>query len=106
MTTSHKITGMDAIRLAQRDNLTIRCHANAIDDGGIVTLGVARQISREDANLIYVTVEPSGWVDADGRSLSTMDGYDVSDYFSPAGMYLGPDDAGIEPRWNDEVAGE
>jgi hypothetical protein len=99
--TSYKITGADAIRLAERDNLIIRCHAHPIDDGGIVTPGVARQIVKDDANLVYVTVQPSGWVDADGRSLSTMDGYNVSDYFTPSRMYLGPDDDKIEPRWSD-----
>ena len=45
MKNSYKITGADAIRLAERDNLTIRCYANPIDDGGIVTPSVARQIA-------------------------------------------------------------
>ena len=100
-TTSYKISGADALRLAERDSLTIRCYANPIDDGGIVTLGVARQIAKDDAGLVYVTVQPDGWVDADGRSLSAMDGYNVSDYFSGDGTYLGPDDDKIEPRWSD-----
>lgn len=103
MTTSYRITGADAIRLAERDNLTIHCYANPIDDGGIVAPNVARQIIKEDPNLIYVTVSPSGWVDAEGHSLTTMDGYNVSDYFTSSGMYLGPDDDKIEPRWNDAM---
>jgi hypothetical protein len=107
MNTSYKITGSDAIRLAERDNLTIHCYANPIiDDGGVVPVGVARQIAKDDPNLIYVTVQPYGWVDAEGRSLSTMDGYNVSDYFTSDGMYLGPDDDNIEPRWNDAVISE
>jgi len=101
MNTSYKITGSDAIRIAERDNLTIRCHTNPIDGGGVVTVGVAVQIVRDGSDLIYVSVQPDGWVDAEGRNLSTMDGYNVSDYFTPGGMYLGPDDDGIEPTWND-----
>ena len=29
-----------------------------------------------------------------------MIGYNISDYFTADGMYLGPDDDGVEPRWN------
>jgi|GEM_PF-5953450 len=106
MNNTYKITGADAIRLAERDQLTIHCYANPLDDGGIVTAGVARQIAKEDANLIYVEVEAAGWVDADGTPLSTMEGYNVSDYFTSSGMYLGPDDDKIEPRWSDAVEAE
>lgn len=103
MNTSYTITGRDAIRLAERDSLTIRSYDNPLsDDGGVVSVGVARQIAKDDPNLIYVIVQPCGWVDAEGRSLSTMDGYNISDYFTSDGMYLGPDDDNnIEPRWND-----
>ena len=97
MNTSYKITGSDAIRLAERDSLTIHY------DGGVVSADVARQIAKDDRDAIYVTAQPSGWMDAEGRSLSTMDGYNVSDYFTSDGMYLGPDDDNIEPRWNDAV---
>jgi len=108
MTTSYKITGADAIRLAERDNVTIRCYANPIDDGGIVTPSVARQIAKEDPGLVYVSVNPCGWWDGE-RMLSEMPGYNVCDYFQPrycGGEYNGPDDDGVEPRWSDEVAGE
>ena len=98
MKNSYKITGEDAIRLAERDGLTIHCYANPIEDGAIVTIDKALEILKEDPRLIYVDVHPVGWVDAEGRSLSTMEGYNVSDYFD-SGRYLGPDDDGIEPRW-------
>jgi hypothetical protein len=35
-----------------------------------------------------------GWTDGDG---SGVDGYRLSDYFDPAGTYIGPDQHGIEP---------
>ena len=100
MKLTYKITGSDAIRLAERDQLTINCYANPIDDGGVVVAGVARQIAQEDPSLIYVTVEQSGWIDGDGHPVSEMIGYNISDYFTGDGMYLGPDDDGVEPRWN------
>lgn len=99
MKPTYKISGNDAIRLAERDQLTIRCYANPIDEGGVVDAGTARQIAKEDANLIYVTVTPRGWWDGE-RMLSTIDGYNVADYFTSTGMYLGPDDDGVEPRWD------
>lgn len=101
---SYKITGHDAIRLAERDNLTIRCYANPIDDGGVVTPDVARQIAREDAGLVYVIVTPSGWWTGNQR-VSEMSGYNVSDYVTSSGMYLGPDDDGVEPTWDDADIG-
>ena len=103
MNTSYTITGSDAIRLAERDSLTVHCYDNPIEDGGVVSVGVGRQIAKDNPDLIYVIVQPSGWVDAEGRSLSTMDGYNISDYFTSDGMYLGPDDDNIEPRWNDAI---
>ena len=96
---TYKITGSDAIRLAERDNLTVYCYANPIDDGGQVTLGVARQIAKEDPSLVYVNVKAMGWWD--GQRISHMEGYNVSDYFNSTGMYLGPDEFGTEPTWDD-----
>ena len=101
MSDTYKITGYDAIRLAERDNLTLFCHANPIDDGGVVTPNIARQVAREDAGLVYVMVTPRGWWD--GQRVSEAPGYNVSDYFTPGSpaIYLGPDDDGIEPTWDD-----
>ena len=98
---AYKITGSDAIRLAERDGLTIRCYANPIDDGGIVTPEVARQILKENALLVYVKVSARGWWQ--GRRVSSVDGCNVGDYFTSSGMYLGPDDEGVEPTWDDAV---
>lgn len=100
--TTYKITGSDAFRLAERDQLTIHTHANPVDVGGPVTLGVARQILKDDPSLLYVIVVPDGWWQ--GRRLGLLEGYNVSDYFTPDGTYLGPDDEGTEPTWNDSDA--
>ena len=87
-----RITGSDAIRLAERDNLTIHCHANPVDNGGIVTPDQARGIVREDPSLVYVLVTPRG---------ESPEGYNIHDYWSMAGRYLGPDCDGIEPTFDD-----
>lgn len=100
-TTTHTITGHDAIRLAERDGLTLRCYGNPIEpEGGIVTPQVGRMIAREDAGLLYVTVRHHGdwWL---GDRFGAYPG-DVGEWFNSInGEYLGPDDGGIEPRWND-----
>ena len=104
MSTTYKITGSDAIRLAQRENLTIHCHSNPIDDGGVVTIEVARQIAKEDPALIYVTAVPTGWRNAAGNHCDG-EGRTVESYFNRyTGEYLGPDDHGVEPCWNDASA--
>ena len=36
----------------------------------------------------------TGWTEGDG---SGHDGYNVADYFTADGTYLGPDECGIEP---------
>ena len=79
MSTSYKITGNDAIRLAQRENLTV------CDNDGTP----------------YVTVTPTGWRNAQGNHCDS-EGRTVEAYFnSYNGEYLGPDDDGVEPCWND-----
>lgn len=97
MQKTYKITGQDAIRLAIRDNLTLRKYADPIDSARIVTASEAHDIAREDAGLIYVTVTPIGWTD-------DAAGYNVCDYFHAGdcgGKYNGPDDDGVEPVWAD-----
>jgi hypothetical protein len=102
MSKTYKITGKNAIRLAERDNLTIQCHANPIDDGGEVSIDVARQIAKEDPALIYVTVVPTGWRDAQGNHYCDGGDRDVDGYFQrDNGKYLGPDVYGVEPGWID-----
>ena len=100
MSKTYKITGSDAIRLAERDNLTVHCYANPICNGGPVTVGVARQIAKDDPGLIHVMVVPTGWRNAQGNHCDD-EGRTVEVYFTSSGEYLGPDDDGVEPCWND-----
>lgn len=101
MSTTYKITGQDAIRIAERESITIHCYANPIDDGGPVTPGVARQIAKEDPSLVYIQCTPTGWRDQHGNHCGA-DGRDVAGYFSGS-AYLGPDDDGVEPCWSEAV---
>lgn len=78
MSTTYKITGSDARRLAQRENLTIR----------------------EQDGIPSVTVTPTGWRNAQGNHCDA-EGRTVEAYFnSYTGEYLGPDDDGVEPCWS------
>jgi hypothetical protein len=97
---TYKITGADAIRIAERENLTVQCYANPLDDGGPVDINLARQIAKEDPSLVFVTVRPTGWRDRSGGYCDAP-GYHVSDYFNRANSeYLGPDCEGVEPCWS------
>jgi len=98
---SYKIDGADAIRLAERDSLQVYCAPNQIADGGPVSIGVARSILRDDPSLVWVLVSIHGWVDNAGHPVSDLPGYNVAAFFNPTGMYLGPDDEGVEPRWTE-----
>ena len=97
---TYKITGADAIRLAKRDALQIYCYANPLDDGGPVDIGLAREIVKDDPNLIYVMVAFRGHF-ARNEEMDDMPGYNVDDWFNHSGMYLGPDEDGWEPLWFD-----
>ena len=105
MSQTYRITGQDAIRIAQRENLTLQCFANPLDDGGEVNLGVAIQIAKEDASLIYADVVANGgWRGSDGNYVDS-EGRNVGDYFRPLNAggpaeYLGPDDDGVEPSFD------
>lgn len=106
MKRTYKITGTEALRLAERDNLTLHCHANPIDDGGVITIEQGRAIAKEDASLLYIQVVPTGWT-------GDATGYQVCDYFRLIGdehndgtRYNGPDDDGIEPTWADAPQGQ
>jgi hypothetical protein len=79
MSTTYKITGDDAVRLAQRENLTV------LNNDGTP----------------YVTVTPTGWRDGRGNHCDA-EGRTVESYFNSYNSeYLGPDDDGVEPCWND-----
>jgi hypothetical protein len=99
MKTTYKISGADAIRLAERDGLTLRKHADPVDGARIITADEAREIAREDAGLVYVLVHVRDWTDS-------ADGKNVADYFTPSGRYKGPDDDGIEPMFADAGGNE
>jgi hypothetical protein len=94
MKTHYRISGRAAIRLAARDGLTLRSYADPVVGARIITADEAREIAREDAGLVYVLVRVRDWTDS-------ADGYNVADYFTPAGRYKGPDDDGIEPMFAD-----
>jgi hypothetical protein len=100
-----KIEGNAAIRIAERDGVTLHKYA---DPREVYRKGVsvseARDIAKEDADLIYCLVQPTGWT-------GDAAGYNVADYFrgSLNGMarsgtkYLGPDADGVEPTWSDAL---
>ncbi len=100
---SYRITGDEAVRLAERDGLTLRKYNDPTEDARSgLTPDEARDVIREDPHLIYVDVVPMGWT---GEAI----GYNVSDYFRTVGVrqeYQGPDDDGIEPTWADAEATE
>jgi hypothetical protein len=88
--TAWKITGNEAIRIAERDGVTLHKYAN----------------------LIYCVVKPTGWTIAGEQPANFADiieGYNVENYFRGSldgadrsgGKYLGPDEAGVEPTWSD-----
>lgn len=80
MSTTYKITGSDAVRIAQRENLTV------VNDG---------------ENAPHVIVTPTGWRNSNGNHCDG-EGRTVEAYFnSYNGEYLGPDDDGVEPCWSD-----
>jgi hypothetical protein len=79
MSKTYKITGNDAVRLAQRENLTVR------DNDGTPE----------------VAVTPTGWRDSKGNHCDS-EGRTVEAYFNACtGKYFGPDDEGVEPCWSD-----
>lgn len=71
---TYRITGADAIRIAERDGCTSVNGA--------------------------INVTPSGWYCGTGDVRPLSDGFDVDDYFR-GGRYLGPDVNGVEPTWAD-----
>lgn len=98
---TYTITGREALRLSERDDLTIHAAPCAIiPEGGPVRLGTAQQIAKDDPSLLSVRVELDGWWDGH-RGMEAPTGYAVGDYFWSDGQYAGPDDDGVEPTWRD-----
>jgi len=98
-----KIEGVEAIRIAERDGVTLHKYADPTEGYRAgVPVSEARDIARQDAGLIYCIVNPSGWT-------GDATGYNVADYFPGSlngearsgARYLGPDEDGIEPTWRD-----
>jgi len=100
---TYKITGEDAIRIADRDGVTLHKSADPVD-GYRSGIGIreARSVFHAGPGLIYCIVQPTGWT-------GPNDGRNVSDYFRggidgcalSGARYLGPDEDGIEPTWED-----
>lgn len=102
MTTNpYRIHGNEAVRLAERDGLTIHKYNDPTEDARSgLTSDEACAVIREDPHLIYVEVVATGWT---GQAT----GYNVADYFRQVGFrleYQGPDEDGIEPTWADAEA--
>ena len=55
--TTTKLTGSDAIDTAAALGVTLYKYADAVDGARVVTIDEARAIAREDASLIWLTVE-------------------------------------------------
>lgn len=100
---SYRITGNEAVRLAERDGLTIHKYNDPTEEAKSgLSPDEARDVIREDANLIYVEVVAVAWT-------GPAEGYNVADYFRQFGarlQYQGPDEDGIEPTWADAEAAE
>lgn len=95
----YTINGRDALRLAERDGLTIHIRTNPKYPESTVNWQTAVQIARDDSGLVFVRVEAHGWWDR--KWLPSIDGYNVGDFFVADGTYLGPDADGVEPSWRD-----
>lgn len=97
----YTITGHHAIRIAKRDGVTLNKYEDFTDGEEGLSIREAEVIAADDASLVYCTVSPTGWVSPEGLRW-TGDGYNVSNYFHiHTGKYLGPNDDGVEPRWQD-----
>ena len=88
------ITGHHAIRIAERDGVALNKYADPIEpEDHDISAAEAEVIAADDASLIYCTVVPHG---------PMPEGFHVTNYFHiHTGRYLGPDEDGVEPRWQD-----
>lgn len=100
ITNTYKITGYEALRISARENIQIYTYANPIDDGGPISYTMAVNILKDDPSLIYINVTPNGsWRSNNGNYIDG-EGRNANEYFQ-SGEWLGPDDDGIEPSFND-----
>jgi hypothetical protein len=53
---TYKIAGAEAIRIAERDGLTLHKYSDPVEGARVVSLDEARDIAREDPGLVYVLV--------------------------------------------------
>ncbi len=51
----------------------------------------------KDTKYDLATLHCTGWTESDGTG---HDGYNFTDYFRDGGVYLGPDEHGIEPLFD------
>lgn len=100
MSNAYRITGSDALRIAALDNLTIYTDSRLANGAETVSAHEAREILRDNPESVWVSVTPRGWRDRNG-GCPAPDGYTAADYWTADGMYLGPDDDGIEPSFDD-----
>ena len=104
-TPTYKISGADAIRLAERDRLTLHKYADPIEEArDDISAEEAEEVIREDPKLVYVHVQFAGWTGriVDGHPIiKARNLNNVGDYFMVTGEYLGPDEDDIEPVWTD-----
>lgn len=59
------------------------------------------KLHQPPCGLPYLEVSFLGWMKK-GKPIRGSEGYNVDYYFDNDGNYLGPDDDGIEPMWEDE----
>ena len=99
-TITYTITGREALRIAERESLAIHCAENPIHTGDTTSHPLALEVAKYDASLVSVTVTPTGaWRNSRG-SYVDGEGRNAHDYFR-GGEWLGPDDDGIEPAFDD-----
>ena len=80
MKNTYKITGAEAIRIAERDGVTLHRYAS----------------------LIFCIVQPFGWTgDAAGKNVNDYFPGNLGGEANSGAKYLGPDEDGIEPTWRD-----
>jgi hypothetical protein len=101
MSKAYTIVGRDALRIAERDLVSLYCEPNPLGSGEISAFE-GRAIAKNDPALLYIRVTHNGWHNGRQR-MSEMEGYVVDCYFTSGGMYLGPDDDCVEPTWRDAL---
>ncbi len=96
-----KIEGIEAIRIAERDGVTLQKYADPVEGyRNVVSVSEANEIAKTDPNLIYCIVQPSGWTaNAEGRNVADYFRGSLNGEARSGATYLGPDCDGVEPTW-------